>query len=385
MEEKIYQTQEIGSIAKPNWRVKSINNRPITKRDIDEAIKWGKKLGIKEVSKLTNTLKKREYSIEDKQRIKDYSSIYVIKLLEHCGLDIVYNGEQWRSEMYEYPVKYIDGFEFQGHIRSFDNKYYYKASCKSELKLKRPYHIEEFEFVKSHTKKAIKVPITGAYTLADWSYDEYYFKQNYEKYRDMKLAKKKGKEEFTIALAREIIQPNIKSLIEKGATYIQIDEPAAASHPEEVSLFVESFNESVRGLDAKFGVHICFSDYRKLFPEILEMKNCAQFIWEFANRDSHSTGVDSDKRYGYEILKLFREYKVDQEVGLGVLDIHTDYIESPELVRDRIIYATKILDDPSRIYCNPDCGLRTRSWKVTEQKLKNLVKGVALAKKELEI
>jgi 5-methyltetrahydropteroyltriglutamate--homocysteine methyltransferase len=70
-------------------------------------------------------------------------------------------------------------------------------------------------------------------------------------------------------------------------------------------------------------------------------------------------------------------------LGLGVLDIHTDFIEPPELVRDRILYAVDVFGDPSRIQVTPDCGLRTRSWDVAHRKLVNMVEGTQQAKKGL--
>lgn len=65
-------------------------------------------------------------------------------------------------------------------------------------------------------------------------------------------------------------------------------------------------------------------------------------------------------------------------MGLGVIDIHTDFIEPPELVRDRILYAAGVLG-PERIEVNTDCGLRTRTWEVALQKLQNMVEGTRLA------
>ena len=83
-------------------------------------------------------------------------------------------------------------------------------------------------------------------------------------------------------------------------------------------------------------------------------------------------------------MKLFEEYGFRGDYGLGVIDVHTDFIESPELVRDRILHAAKIIGNPSRIYVNPDCGLRTRAWEVSFQKLKNMVLGAELARKALK-
>jgi 5-methyltetrahydropteroyltriglutamate--homocysteine methyltransferase len=107
----------------------------------------------------------------------------------------------------------------------------------------------------------------------------------------------------------------------------------------------------------------------------LELRNCRQLALEFANRDD-------EKRGAYSQLKLLNEYGDDREIGLGVADVHVDNVETPELIRDRIQYAVKILGDPERIYVNPDCGLRTRTWDVAYAKLCNVVKGAELARQE---
>ena len=69
---------------------------------------------------------------------------------------------------------------------------------------------------------------------------------------------------------------------------------------------------------------------------------------------------------------------------MGVIDVHSDFIEPPELVRDRILHAAKLVDNQNRLYVSPDCGLRTRTWKISFQKLKNMVMGAKLAKKYLK-
>ena len=213
--------------------------------------------------------------------------------------------------------------------------------------------------------------------MADWSFNEYFTEKLKAKFNNPKKLKYEAKRELTLEFAQKIIRPTIKALLRKGAKVVQIDEPAATTHPEEVPIFVESFNESVKGLNGKFTVHICFSDYSCLFPDLLEMKKCSQFTWEFANRDN-------SHRDGYKTLELFRDYKDKREIGLGVLDVHRSEVERPDLVRDRILHAVKVLKDPARIYVNPDCGLRTRPWQICFEKLSNMVIGAELARKNFE-
>ena len=337
MSKKLFPTQEIGSLKKP--------------------------------SQLLKLVKDPDVSNEIKAKKRNDAALLNIRTLEDLGLDIIYDGEVRRVEMYEEPVRYIEGFDFAGKVRSWDNKYYNKARITSPVNYKNNFHENEFKFVKQNAKKKIKVPVTGAYTLADWSYNEHY----------------KSKEDLVIALAKKVLRPLIKDLVKLGAKIIQIDEPAGTSHPSEMDIFRESINESVKGVNAKIVVHACFSgnDYKVLAPQMSEIK-AQQYTLEFANRDTWNLGTNDKARKGFHVLKLFREHGFKGEIGIGVTDVHVDDIESPELVRDRILFAAKALGDPTKIYVNPDCGLRTRTRTVAFDKINSLVKGAELARQKLK-
>jgi 5-methyltetrahydropteroyltriglutamate--homocysteine methyltransferase len=325
-----FKTQEIGSLKKPNW--------------------------------LLDYLKSRASDDEKKEALNEAAFLNV-KMLENIGLDFVYDGEVRRIEMYELPVKNIEGFEFAGRVRSWDNRYYKKARVTGEVKYRLNYHLEEFLYVKSIASKIPKVPVTGAYTIMDWSYNEFY----------------KDRSELAFELSK-VVRRVMSDLSDYGAPVLQIDEPAATTHPDEMDMFVDVFNEQAKGINAKISTHICYSgdEYSSLMPRIAELK-ASHFALEFANRDKNELGVDDESRPGYRALKAFREYGNGKEIGLGVLDVHTDFIELPELIRDRILYAVKILGDYSKIYINPDCGLRTRQRKIAFEKLKSMMEGVKMA------
>jgi 5-methyltetrahydropteroyltriglutamate--homocysteine methyltransferase len=364
MSEVRFVTREIGSLAKPGWRVKSVAGRPVEETDIEYARKWGGRLGIEGLNELTETLRKgRDFTGEERGRIQDYAALYGIRLLENSGLDVVYDGEQRRSEMYDHAVKHAHGFETRGTVRSWDNKYYTKAAVVEKPLVEETYDLKEYEFVRDHTDRTVKVPFTGAYTIMDWSYDEHYA----------------GGRSLLGAPAERRMEAGI---VEAGANWVQIDEPAATTRPEEVPLVVETFNATREGIDARCSMHICFSDYSCLFPHIEELNDCYELQLEFSNRDSLEIGTKAEERPGYSVLDKFRQSAWNGKIGLGVIDIHTDFIESPELVRDRVLYAADVLG-PERIEVNTDCGLRTRSWEVSYEKLVNMVEGARLAEKEL--
>jgi len=376
---------EIGSLAKPNWRVKAVAGRLLSPQDYEEALSWANLLNLsaEPLLDLLKTAEKSPLNAEQKQEIIRWSSKFAVRLLEKAGLDLVYDGEQFRTEMYEYPIRHIRGMEFAGYVRSFDHKYFRKAVCRDYPRLTEPYHLKEYQEIRQWANRPIKIPITGAYTLVDWSYDGY-FSKDVQPWDQEGWKSARGS--FTRAIAREVIRPNIEALVDAGGRWVQIDEPAATTRPEEVPLFLQAFQESVAGLspEAHFTVHICFSDYRALFPPIARVENGPYaYALEFANRDATDLGTTDSSRPGYGIVKMFRDYEVPAKIGLGVVDIHTDFLEPPELVRDRILYAVSVLGDPEKILVCTDCGLRTRSWKVAYEKLCRMVEGASLAEKLL--
>jgi 5-methyltetrahydropteroyltriglutamate--homocysteine methyltransferase len=372
----LFPAQEIGSLAKPRWQLMGQRGEPLDARARDEFGQDDRRLHFgDELAPARDALlngKARELGGE---AVRDLGALFALRYLEDTGLARVYDGEARRIEMYEYPIRQMRGFRFQGHVRSFDSKYYLKAAVTDEVRLERPYHVEEFDFVKRHARAEPKLPITGPYTLADWSYNEHYLaRQTGWKGRS---ARRAAQREFVIDLARRAIRPTLAALIDRGCRVIQIDEPAAGTHPDEAELVVEGFNAATDGLDAEFSMHICYSDYRLLLPALLEAKRCRQWAWEFANRDT-------DGHDGYAVLTALREYGDTREVGLGVADVHRDPVETPEVVAERIGRASKYLGDPRRIWVNPDCGLRTRSLGIARAKLRSIVAGATLARAEFE-
>jgi 5-methyltetrahydropteroyltriglutamate--homocysteine methyltransferase len=372
----LFPTQEIGSLAKPRWQLLGQRSEPLDDAARSELRGWDGTTGFGADLPLVRDALLGPRSREvDPEAVRDLGALFAIRYFETLGLDRVYDGEARRIEMYEYPIRQMRGFRFQGHVRSFDNKYYLKAAVVDEVRLEHPYHVEEFDFVRHHARAEPKIPITGPYTLADWSYNEHYLAR--QKGWKGRGARRAAQREFVVDLARRAVRPTIQALIEHGCRVIQIDEPAAGTHPDEAELVVEGFNAATEGFDAEFSIHICYSNYRDLLPALLEAKACRQWAWEFANRDTE--GHD-----GYAVLKALAEYGDRRSVGLGVLDVHRDTVETPELVAARIDRASEYLGDPGRIWVNPDCGLRTRSLAVARAKLEAMVRGAALARSRRE-
>ena len=397
---KLFPVQEIGSLAKPKWRTKGLRQQ-LTSQDLFEAEEWAEKLSIPDYHDRAKNILKTSDEKARAQEVLELSTLYGLRLFETAGVDNDgVGGEQQRVEMYEHVVKAVKGMSLLGHVHSFDYKYFNKGVAESKLSRKHSIYLPEFLDVKKYAQRAVKVPITGPYTLADWSFSGYYLqKQNSSSPKQRKI---EARREFLLDLVEQVIRPEIGELVDAGASWIQIDEPAVTTHPEpqEMDLFVEAWNETVRGFNCKFSDHTCYPSeigYKVLAQYAPKLDKCDQLALEFANRDSSRLGVDEKSREGYQDLQHFVDAGYAGEFGLGVAHVHDftgsvsagagqhigkNIIESPELVRDRILFATKIVGDPAKIWVNPDCGLRTRTWDVAIAKLESITKGAELAREK---
>src|SRR5438128_509324 len=98
-------THEVGSLDKPSWRVKAFAGKPLDDSDIELARTWGEQVGVDGYEQLVELLRRAPLqSKEDKELVRQWSSRYGLRMQESAGLDVVYDGEQQRSEMYAWSV-----------------------------------------------------------------------------------------------------------------------------------------------------------------------------------------------------------------------------------------------------------------------------------------
>ncbi|MCL5874454.1 MAG: methionine synthase [Candidatus Thermoplasmatota archaeon] len=303
----------------------------------------------------------RSYKGNEFQEVAKRATLETLDLFEKSGLmNIGVGGEMYRWEMYEHPISRMDGIKIFGPVRSFDNRYYNKGSVYDNIERNEPFHVEEIHLFRELKRKNVKIPVTGPYTLMDWSFNDHYKNR-----ADLAMA-------FGKIMNQEIRE--LKSAWGDEILQVQIDEPAATTRPEEMDIVLESVNESVKGIGGiETHLHVCYStDYGLLF-NIAPSLDVSVYNLEFANRDPTSL---SGHRKGYDDVKRFKEVSDTMNrkisLGLGVTDIHRDFLEPPQLIKERIEYALKFLE-PDRLRLNPDCGLRTRSREVGYEKLKNMV------------
>jgi 5-methyltetrahydropteroyltriglutamate--homocysteine methyltransferase len=171
-----------------------------------------------------------------------------------------------------------------------------------------------------------------------------------------------------------ILRAEVESLVAAGASFIQIDEPSPAIHPDAPSDFAALFNEVVGPVvgRVRLGAHLCFGNYlgrplaRRTYRPVLEAMlryHVDELVLEFANREMAETDL------------LGEIADAGRDVAAGVVDVKNYHIESADEVAQRIGLVLGAGVPPERLGLVPDCGFsQTARW-ATLAKLRALVAG----------
>ncbi len=225
--------------------------------------------------------------------------------------------------------------------------------------------VEEFRFARGRTDRPLKATCPGPLTLTT----------------SLKIAAPYTDPLEAVEDIGEILRGELERLVEAGADFIQIDEPAFhplfEKNPKEV---VALFNRTVAGLRAKVAMHICFGNlygrprtrrtYAPILPHIRDLK-AEQLVLEFANREMAE-------------LNLWKEYGGDKELAAGLIDIKSFHPESAEEVADRIRVTLKVTGTrPERLWIVPDCGFCFVPRWLAFAKMKAMVDGTRIVRRDL--
>jgi len=291
---------------------------------------------------------------EELAALERQATAEVIRLQEEVGLDILVHGEMERGDMVAYFAELLsESMAIGGLVRSYGNRYYRKPIIIGKLHWQGPMTVEMWRYAQGLTDKPVKGMLTGPYTMVDWSFDEHY----------------ESRREAVLDMAGVIHQEAVE-LEKAGARYIQVDEPAASTRPEEMELVAQGLAVVTEGLKAKTITHMCYGDFASVFEQIVRLP-VDQLDIETANSD-------------YGLLELFRRHRFDKEVALGVVDVHDHRVETVEEVKEGIRRGLEVLP-PQRLFIDPDCGLKTRTWEEAAAKLRGMVQAVREVRRELGI
>ena len=325
----ILPTTVIGSYTMPEWLERAKNeylSRRLSKRDLDEM-----------------------HDAVRKAAIKDQ---------ETAGIDIVSDGEAQRDNMIDYFTERMPGVQVDLGSKRF---YYdfYESVVRSKLATGTLGLNEEAKFLSKFSTHSSKISISGPHTLVKRIQNKHY----------------SSEADFALDLGK-LLNLELKELVRAGATRLQIDEPYYSGFPEDLPWALRAINEMVNGVNAHVTLHICYGNrygkpsfegsYQFLFPAILDAKVQA-ISMEFARR-------------GEDDIKLFKD--VPFQVGIGVIDVKTNEVESAAFVADRIRRALEVIPT-ERLIITPDCGLVRLPREVAFSKLNAMVEGTRAVRKEL--
>ena len=289
-------------------------------------------------------------SDEELERLTRKATKEVIDLQNELGIDILVHGEMERGDMVAYFAEHFPGMKVGGLVRSYGNRYYHKPVITGELRWEKPVTVDLWRYAQSLTDRPVKGMLTGPYTIVEWSFDEHY--------PDRRAA--------VLAMAK-VVREEALALEAAGATYIQIDEPACSTRMSDLPLVVEAVGIIAEGLKAETISHMCYGDFAAAYDELVKMP-VDQLDLEMANS-------------GYDLIEVMRHKPFAKDIGLGVLDVQTHRIETVDEVVAGINRALEVLP-PERIYVDPDCGLKTRTWEEAAAKLRVMVEAVRRVKAE---
>ena len=277
----------------------------------------------------------------------------VITLQEELGLDMLVHGEAERNDMVQYFAELLDGFAAtrNGWVQSYGSRCTRPSVLWGDVSRPAPMTVGWTSYAQSLTDKPVKGMLTGPVTIIAWSFPR----------NDLPL----GEIADQIGLA---LRDEVSDLEAAGIAAIQVDEPAlrellpldADRHADYLNWSVGSFRlatSSVRP-DTQIHTHLCYSEFGQIIDAIKGL-------------DADVTSIEA-ARSKMEVVPELAEAGFDHGIGPGVWDIHAPRVPGTEELAELIGLAADAVP-VSRLWVNPDCGLKTRGYEETKASLDNLV------------
>jgi 5-methyltetrahydropteroyltriglutamate--homocysteine methyltransferase len=305
---------------------------------------------------------------EELAQAKKDATLLWIKAQEDAGLDIIGDGEQSRQHFVHGFLEMVEGIDFDHKVKMGirDNRYDAMVpQVVSALKLKGRVHAAEAKVLREHTKKKIKFTLPGPMTIVDTVADNFYG----------------DKIKMAMAFA-ELLNQEALALQADGVDIIQFDEPAFNVYMKDAAEWgVKVLERAAQGLTCTTAVHICYGygiqanndwkeklgnewrQYELVFPALA--KSSIQQV----SLECYHSHVPPD------LMKLLE----GKDVMVGVIDVASDVIETPEDVADTIGRALQFVPK-NRLFPCTNCGLAPMDREVAMKKLQALAAGAALAR-----
>jgi 5-methyltetrahydropteroyltriglutamate--homocysteine methyltransferase len=304
----------------------------------------------------------------DLAEAKRDATLLWLKLQEDAGLDVVTDGEQSRQHFVHGFLEFVDGIDFEHKVEMGIRGDRYKAMVPQvvgPLKLKGRVHQDEARLMRAHTAKKIKFTLPGPMTIADTVADRFYG----------------DKVAMAMAFA-ELLNQEARGLEKDGVDVVQFDEPAFNVFLDEVPVWgIAALEKAAAGLKCTTAVHICYGygikanidwkktlgeewrQYEKIFPAI-----AASSIKQVSLECYHS-------HVPPHLMALLK----GKDVLVGVIDVASDEVETPEQVADTIGVALQFVPREHVFACT-NCGMAPMDREVARKKLEAISKGAELAR-----
>jgi 5-methyltetrahydropteroyltriglutamate--homocysteine methyltransferase len=298
------------------------------------------------------------------------ATLLAVKWQEDAGIDTVCDGEMSRQHFVHGFLEYVDGIDFAHKVEMGIRADRYKAMVpvvRGELKLKGRVHQAEARHARAHTNRKLKMTLPGPMTIADTIADSYYG----------------DKVKMAMAFAG-LLNQEARALEKDGVDVIQFDEPAFNVFMDDVAGWgIEAMHRAVDGLKCKTAVHICYGygikaniDWKNSLGE--EWRQYEKFFPALAKSRIGQVSLECiNSRVPLKLLSLLE----GKDLLVGVIDVATDKIETPEQVAQVIGNVIKVVPREKVVACT-NCGMAPMRRDIAEAKLKALGAGAALARQQ---
>lgn len=286
-----------------------------------------------------------------------------VRKQEALDIDVLVHGEAERNDMVEYFGEQLDGFAFtaNGWVQSYGSRCVKPPIIFGDVARPAPMTVEWSAYAQSLTPRPMKGMLTGPVTILQWSF-----------VRDDQ-PRSVTTEQIAWAIRDEVVD-----LERAGIGIVQIDEPAIreglplrrAGWKAYLEGATRAFRISASGVGDRTQIHthMCYSEFNDILPEIAAM-------------DADVITIETS-RSDMELLRGFGDFEYPNEIGPGVYDIHSPRVPAVEEMV-RLMRKAAAVVPPSKLWVNPDCGLKTRGWAETEAALVNMVSAAKLLRQEL--
>ena len=291
----------------------------------------------------------------------DEATLLVIRAQEKAGLDIITDGEMRRESYSNRFATALDGVDIDNPGSALDRSGHPNPVPRVVGRIRRRHAVEarDVAFLRANTNRMIKITVPGPFTMAQQAQNDVY-KDEAELANDYAAA----------------VNEEIRDLFAAGADIVQVDEPYMQARPQKAREYgLAALERALEGIEGQTAVHICFG-YAAVIHErpigysfLPELCNCRvkQISLETA-QSNLDTGV---------LEKL-----PEQTIILGVLDLSDMTVETPETVAARIRRALPHAA-PERLVIAPDCGMKYLPREVADGKMRAMVEGAAIVRREL--